>query len=143
MKTKLMILGAIAILTLITGACSTAIGTPKQTTIDVSYDEFAQQKNISKEIAITQGSTLIIELPSNPSTGFSWSKATISDTDVVKQDDSKYVATEGQVVGAAGQQVWTFASTGKGTSNITMQYSRPWEGREKAEWTFEITIIVK
>jgi hypothetical protein len=25
----------------------------------------------------------------------------------------------------------------------TMEYSRPWEGGEKGEWTFTLTVIVK
>ena len=143
MKTKITILGVITMVALFAGACSAALGTPKQTTIGVNYDEFAQQKNISKEVTIPLGSELIVELPSNPSTGFSWTEADIADTTVIKLDESKYVAPEGQVVGAAGKQVWTFTASEKGTSTVEMQYSRSWEGGEKAEWTFALTVTVQ
>ena len=49
------------------------------------------------------GSKLIVEIPSNPSTGFSWTEADIADTTVIKLDESNYVTPEGQVVGAAGK----------------------------------------
>jgi len=32
---------------------------------------------------------------------------------------------------------------GKGMTTVSMEYSHPWEGGEKGEWTFSLTIIVK
>ena len=50
---------------------------------------------------------------------------------------------EQDVEGAAGKEIWTFNALRKGTSNISMEYSRPWEGGEKAEWTFTLDVVVK
>jgi predicted secreted protein len=47
------------------------------------------------------------------------------------------------LVGAAGRDVWTFQALKKGTSNISIAYSRPWEGGEKGEWTFTAVVTVK
>ena len=143
MNTKIMLIGAIATIVLFAGACTAALGTPKQTTIDISYDEFEQEKNISKEVIMAKGTQLVIELPSNPSTGFSWTEATIAEASVLEETESKFVEPEEQAMGTAGTQVWTFTAMGKGTTTVEMQYSRPWEGGEKAEWTFEITVTVQ
>ena len=143
MNTKIILIGAIAIIALFTGACTAALGTPKQTTIDISYDEFEQAKDISKEVTMSKGGQLVIELPSNPSTGFSWTEAMIAEASVLEENESKFVEPVEQAMGTAGTQVWTFTATGKGTTTVEMQYSRPWEGGEKAEWTFEITVTVQ
>ena len=45
--------------------------------------------------------------------------------------------------GTPGEEQWTFKATGEGTTQISMEYSRPWEGGEKGEWTFVLTVIVK
>jgi inhibitor of cysteine peptidase len=143
MKTKITIIGMIAVLVLLAGACSTALSTPKQTNVVISNDDFSRNKNIVREMTIPQGSTLLVDIPSNPSTGFSWTGPDIAEPAVVKLDDSKYNAPESQVVGAAGTQTWTFTAAGKGTTKVTMQYSRPWEGGEKSELTFEMTVTVQ
>jgi inhibitor of cysteine peptidase len=143
MKTKVAILGAIAALAVFAGACSAAMGSPKQTTIGVGYDEFSQGKTISKQITMTEGTELIVNLASNPSTGFNWTQAAIGTPSVLTQVDSKYVAPDTKALGAAGTQVLTFKASAKGTTTVKMDYSRPWEGGEKAEWTFTLTVTVQ
>jgi inhibitor of cysteine peptidase len=143
MKTNVAILGIIALVAILVGACGAAMGSPKQTTISVGYDEFSQGKNISKQVTITEGTELIVKLTSNPSTGFSWTQPIVGTTAVLTQTDSKYVTPDGKAVGAAGTQVSSFKASAKGTSTVKMDYSRPWEGGEKAEWTFALTVTVQ
>jgi inhibitor of cysteine peptidase len=143
MNTRIMLAGVVAIIGIFAGACTAALGTPKQTTIDISYDEFAQVKNISKEITIAKDAQLVIELPSNPSTGFGWTEAEIAEASILQENENKFVEPEEQAMGTEGTQVWTFTATEKGTTTVEMEYSRPWEGGEKAEWTLEITVVVQ
>ncbi len=143
MKTRVAILGAIAALAVFAGACSAAMGSPKQTTIGVGYDEFLQGKNISKQIMIAEGTELVVKLASNPTTGFNWTEAAIGTPSVLTQTDSKYVAPAARALGAAGTQVLTFKASAKGTTTVKMDYSRPWEGGEKAEWTFALMVTVQ
>lgn len=83
-------------------------------------------------------------LCSNPTTGFQWSEsAKISDQTMLRQAAHKFVPPEGDVPGAAGQEVWTFKAPKKGTATLSMEYSRLWEGGEKGEWTFKLTVVVK
>jgi inhibitor of cysteine peptidase len=107
-----------------------------------------QQKHISKEVAAAVGDSFTVKLCSNPTTGFQWSEsAQISDPTVVQQMKHESLppeteATEG-LVGAPGNEAWTFKALKKGTSTISLEYGRPWEGGEKGEWTFNLTVVVK
>jgi predicted secreted protein len=143
MKTKAAIIGTIAALAILAGGCSAAMGSPKQTIVCVGYDEFSQGKNITRQITVTEGAELIVKLASNPSTGFSWTQAAIGTPAVLTQTDSQYLAPETRAPGAAGTQVWTFKASEKDVTTIKMDYSRPWEGGEKAEWTFALTVTVQ
>jgi inhibitor of cysteine peptidase len=71
----------------------------------------------------------------------------ISDPDVVRQESHESLSPKGQgdsqVVGAAGSQQWTFTAIKPGTSTLTFEYSRPWEGGEEGTWTFTLEVLVK
>lgn len=100
---------------------------------------------MSKQINVTTGNTFTVTLCSNATTGFQWSEsAQISDEAVVQQTGHEFVSPENKgLVGAPGEEVWTFKALKKGTSTIALEYSRPWEGGEKGEWTLNLTVIVK
>ena len=55
---------------------------------------------------------------------------------------SRDEAGETPMVGAGGVENWTFKALAKGETTISMEYSRPWEGGEKAAQTFELTVVV-
>jgi len=115
--------------------------------VDVSCDDFYKQQHISKEVEVTVGDSCTVTLCSNPTTGFLWSEsAQISDQTVLEQTDHKFVPPPERpepVEGEAGKEVWTFKALKKGTSTISLEYSRPWEGGEKGAWTFVLTVVVK
>jgi inhibitor of cysteine peptidase len=114
--------------------------------IEISCDDFMKANHISlsRIIELNVNDTFTVTLCSNPSTGFEWSEiAEINDPSVLEQKDHEYTPPEGTLVGAAGEETWTFKALKKGTTGITMEYSRPWEGGEKAEWTFNVTVTVK
>jgi len=121
-------------------ACS-----PKQASVEISCDEFYEQNHISQEVDVAVGDSFTVTLCSNPSTGFEWESAQISDQSVLQQIDYKFVGPEGEPPppGTPGQGIWTFQALKQGTSIISLEYSRPWEGGEKGEWTFNLTVVVK
>jgi inhibitor of cysteine peptidase len=81
-------------------------------------------------------------LCSNPSTGFQWTElAVIADTAIVEQINHEYVEPEDtEVLGAPGQEVWTFKALQEGETTITMTYTQA--GSTEAEWTFELSVDV-
>jgi len=140
---KLRIISVFILLTLSLWLASCAPSTG--TSVEVSCDDFGNQQHISKEVNGAVGDTFTVTLCSNATTGFQWSEsAQISDQTVVQQTGHEFVAPDAKgLVGAPGKEVWTFKALKKGTSAISLEYSRPWEGGEKGEWTFNLTVVVK
>lgn len=127
---------------------------PPPPSVEVSCADFSDQKNVTRQVEVAVGDTLTVTLCSNPSTGASWQElAQARDQTIVQQTDQEYVVPEAPwlpglfpelfIVGAPGTEVWTFKALKKGTSTIYMLYGRPWEGAEKGEWSFRLTVVVK
>jgi len=142
---------AVALVTAVSVGCASepqaAAGVARTAPISVSCDEFLANHTISKDIQLLAGESVTVALCSNPTTGFQWGEAQIADSNIVTQTDRKFVDPSqagGQpLLGAAGQDVWTFKAVKKGSTTISVSYGRPWEGGEKGEWTFNLTITVK
>jgi inhibitor of cysteine peptidase len=105
------------------------------------------KNHISQQIKVPTNELLTVTLGSNPTTGFQWlEEAQISDTTVLKQIDHEYIGPESEPPpppGTPGQEVWKFEALKEGTATVSLEYSRPWEGGEKAEWTYTLTVTVK
>ena len=88
-----------------------------------------------------------MKLCSNPNTGFQWSEeAQISDSVILKQEDHKFIGPESKPLpppGTPGQEIWNFKALKQGSSEVYLEYKRPWEGGEKGEWTCTINVTVK
>jgi inhibitor of cysteine peptidase len=93
-----------------------------------------------KQIELSPGDSLVVTLDSNPSTGFSWSIAGISAEAVIEKASNEFQGADTGMMGAGGQEVWTFKALDKGTSTIEMQYSRPWETGVEPAATFNVTV---
>ena len=143
---------SIGIFTIISSGCAGNLQASSDdiqpATISVSCDEFSSNQNISKEVDLTNGGMVNVELCSNPSTGFQWGQPQVTDPAIATQTDHDFVEADQvsgsePMVGASGKDVWTFKALDKGITTIAMEYGRPWEGGEKAQWTFNLTINVK
>ncbi len=144
MKLKLSLICAVVATSLLLVACSP---TPKEASIEISYDDFMGVNHISQKVEVSADGTLTVTLCSNPTTGFLWSEsAQISDPTVLQQTGHQLVVAGSEPPpppGTPGQEVWTFKTLKKGTSTVSMEYSRPWEGGEKGAWTFILTVVVE
>ncbi len=98
-----------------------------------------------KTVEVQPGGTLIVALPSNPSTGFSWSVTAPEPGNVELVGEPTYVppGSTSPVVGAAGTQVFTFRPFEAGTDTLTMGYARSFEPGVAPAETFSVTITVK
>jgi len=143
MKSKLILMCAVVAISLSLFAC---FPTPKQVSVEATDDDFMKLHAISKEVEVAVDGSLTVTLFSNPTTGFQWESAQISDQTVLEQVAHKFVSPEREPPpppGTPGKEVWTFKALKQGKSIISMEYSRPWEGGTKAEWTFVLTVVVK
>lgn len=80
-----------------------------------------------KLIETKVGEDFMIELESNPTTGFQWQES--FDADKVKLLDENF-ETSSETFGGAGKETWTFRTVGAGPSKIKFSYKRSWENSE-------------
>ena len=117
---------------------------PQTTTIEVSYDDLLNQKQISRSTTLAVGDFLQASLGSNPSTGFTWTeKLLISDPKVLTQTGHEVIAPKQDQPGASGSEVWMVQTTAPGNSTVSTTYGRPWPGGEKDSWVFSVNVTVK
>ena len=144
MRSRLILMCVVVIISLSLLACSPAA---KPASVEVSCDDFYEHKHLSQQVEVPAGDSFTVTLCSNPTTGFQWSEAAqISDQTVLEQADHRFVSPQSEPPpppGTPGQEIWTFNALNKGTSTVSLEYSRPWEGGEKGEWTFVLTVVVK
>ena len=142
MKSKLILTCIVVAISLSLFACSSAVS------VEASCDDFTKLQHISKEVKVAVDGSLTVTLCSNPTTGFEWESPKITNQTVLQQVGHEFEAPEHKgdeppPPGEAGKEVWTFKALKEGTSTISMEYSQPWEGGEKGEWTFNLTVVVK
>ena len=114
-----------------------------QFSLEITCDQFLAEKHITQNVRMQSGDSLGVSLCSNGTTGFQWEQpAYISNESILKQTLHKFVPPEDNNMGSAGKEEWEFNTLKNGTSNIKLQYSRPWEGGEKGEWSLNITVVV-
>ena len=118
---------------------------PQTTTIEVSYDELLNQKQVARTVALRVGDFLQVSLGSNASTGFQWAPdMDISDPEVLAQTGHEAVGpAQGGRPGAAGREVWVLQAMSAGTATVITRYGRPWDGGEKDAWTFTAEVTVR
>ena len=145
---KVRILGALAIMAAPLLACSSTAEEPKSgprtETIQISYDDLLNQKQISRSTSLAVGDFLQVSLGSNPSTGFTWEeKLLVSDPKVVAQTGHEVIAPKQGQPGAAGSEVWMLQALAPGNTTVSTTYGRPWPGGEKDSWVFSVNITVQ
>ena len=134
---------AIITLILLSVSLSSCIVTSQLINVDISCEEFQEHPNsIINEFEIEIGDKITVKLCSNPTTGFQWNYE-MSGDNTIKEEDHDFEEPDGDVVGASGVEIWTFEGTSKGTTEVLMEYSQPWEGGIKKEWTYRMTIMVQ
>lgn len=84
-----------------------------------------------QEIRIENGK-LVIELPENPTTGFSWSFKS-EKGELIEPVENRFMSGDsGSIVGAGGIHRWVFRGLLEGESRLTFRYFRAWEGEESS-----------
>jgi len=87
------------------------------------------------------GQEFAITLQANPTTGYRWQLAEPLD-DVLELVNSEYKGPETELVGAGGEEVWTFRGVCQGEAIVTLHYVRPWEHGIAPTETRTFTVII-
>ena len=116
--------------------------------IEIQCDNFYQNPHQTGSLEVSVGEEFTVNLCSNASTGFQWIDVVdISDSAIVEQVSHKYISPtekgDPPPPGTPGSQLWNFNALTGGTSILSFNYSRDWEGGEKGEWTLDLTVTIK
>lgn len=105
--------------------------------------ELTQADN-GKTVKLAVGKPLVIRLPGNPTTGYSWRTAKITGEAVAAAGDPKYQvdAHAPGMVGVGGTFTFTFNAAKQGKAVINLEYVRPWEKGVAPIKTFSATVEV-
>jgi inhibitor of cysteine peptidase len=101
-------------------------GGPKLTQINL------EGKDVDYKIA--EGTSFQVVLPSNQTTGYKWEVTDIT-SGVLEEVKNTYRVTQKyaeNVVGAGGEEIWTFKVLKEERSHILMEYRKPWATSELA-----------
>ena len=142
MKFKFVAIGVLLIMVLGLTACSSG-----NITVQFTCDDFTNRQHLTHYINASEGDTIEITLCANPTTGFEWSEVWISDAPTIELVAREFHAPGSNdnppAPGTPGIEELTFKVLEKGESQVYMEYSQPWDGGEKAVWTYEMTVTVK
>ena len=139
MKLKLILLFTMLIVSVSLLSC---IVTSRDINVEITCDEFNENHHARNEFQVEIGDKIRVKMCSNPTTGFQW-EYEMSNERVLKEEDHDFEEPKGNVPGASSIEFWTFEAVEKGTTEVRMEYSQPWEGGLKAEWTYTMTVTVK
>lgn len=146
------VLAALAITSAVLVGCSStnepaaeqAKSGPQTITIEMSYDDLLNEKQVSRSETLAVGDFLQISLGSNASTGFQWAeKLLVSDPKVLAQTGHEVIGPKETQPGAPGSEVWMVQAMAPGNSTVSTTYGRPWPGGEKDVTVFSVNVTVK
>lgn len=116
-----------------TSAGTAAFGPSKLTLTDVDN---------GKDIDLAAGSTLVVKLPSNPSTGYTWTLA--GDPSPLKLQKTIFHRNpkDDNAVGAPGTETFQLSAKSAGMAMLTIVYRRSWEYNIPPAKTFAVHVNV-
>lgn len=98
------------------------------------------QEDNGKTVDIALDSELLVSLPENPATGYTWAIAGKDDamTDLV---ESIYVPTN-LTPGRGGLRTFRFSMREEGVTQLRLKRWKPWEGDKSVVERFEVTLRI-
>ena len=100
-----------------------------------------QYADSGNTVKTSVGEKINIALDANATTGYTWQVVNYGKR-VIKLDESAY-KTDSKLIGAGGEQVYSFSAVGQGMTELIIKYSRPWEKDVPAAKKFVLNIVVE
>lgn len=109
-----------------------------------SPDSLTLQQQSQCPLRLGNGQSLLLTLPSNPTTGFRWVLRDDADAVLERLGPEVYSNPEDSgLVGSAGLSTWRFKVKQAGTGQLQLTYQRPWENEVAPAKTFDCAIEVR
>jgi inhibitor of cysteine peptidase len=105
--------------------------------------ELAQEHD-GKTVTVPVGKDIVIRLPGNPTTGFSWKIGEVKGEAVKSQGEPAYVTRPHKpgMVGVGGTYTFKLQAVEEGKATVKLVYLRPWEKKDPHQ-TFTVTVQVE
>jgi inhibitor of cysteine peptidase len=121
-----------------------ATGTTLWFTMEADSDRVELDENDDGEtIRVQEGDDIVLSLPSNPSTGYSW---VVASTDRSFGYPEEAFTADSSATGSGGTTTFTWKSEGPftliGPHSVTLEYKRPWDTTTPPEKTFTFTVDI-
>ena len=101
-----------------------------------------EESTIARQITLTRGGELMVNLRDTPSTGYGWETVTLPGALKLKSDASDAPAVKGMVGGTNTRHLtYTALKPGKGT--LKLVYRRAWEKNVPPVRVFTVQVTVK
>jgi len=118
--------------------------TPVSSKVSISSADFSGQNHVTRQITLSRGGQLAVDLDSNASTGFAWGKQAINtDASIARQLSHEFRGAKTAMPGAPGIEVWTFEALRPGVTTVIFNYSQGWTGGQKGARTLTVIITVR
>jgi C1A family cysteine protease len=118
----------------VTYAASTGTGDGPQE-VQVTESDSGQAVDLNGEV-------LVVNLESNPSTGYDWQVQGLNPHILHQLDATEWLPDTPGKLGGSGTQVLRFAAIGKGGTILDLVYARPWETAAAPANTFSLEVSV-
>ncbi len=96
-----------------------------------------------KDIDLTAGTTLIVKLASNPSTGYKWTLVGEPSPLKLQKTSFRQSTSKPGVAGAPGIDVFQLSTNSAGMATLTLVYRRSWEYNVPPVKTFTVRVDVR
>lgn len=102
----------------------------------------ATLNNANQTISLTQDQVLEIRLPATPSTGYGWYLKENSSSRLIQQvEQSSFISDDPEGLdGSSGNQIIRYIPAGKGTSDLEIEYRRPWESDDQIMASYKLHV---
>lgn len=99
--------------------------------------------NDGQTVYATVGKTFDVTLKSNPTTGYQWQVSQIDEKLLEQVGTAQYTphANTG-IMGAGGEETFTFKALKPGETTLQLVYARPWEKDTTPGDTYAITVVI-
>jgi predicted secreted protein len=113
-------------------ACASSVNSDYANSFSTQEKVFTLSFNQTMEQSVKVGDTFLVEMASNPSTGYRW--ALVSRRESLKclqlKKEQAFPASSNSqppIVGAPGKQQWQFMAKCAGNVQVRFEYRRSWE----------------
>jgi inhibitor of cysteine peptidase len=95
-------------------------------------------------VNLAAGDQLVVSLPANPGTGYTWELQPAPDEAILKlAAEPQFAAQDTNQVGAPGLLTFTFDAISAGETMLSLVYHRTWETGVAPLETYEVMVRVK